>query len=135
MDTSITVVKYFGLRERAKGKEDCAKQAQRLLLEKKQKPGNYTAARYTEGRRRKEFIRAKTAVILDIDTIDPDQLADTRNGLTEISEFAWFMHTTRSHAPESPKVRLLIWVNREMDPGRVERHSPAPCPAPSPRSQ
>jgi hypothetical protein len=112
-DTSITFSQYQALQKKAKGGD---KAANDLLLEKKRVAGNWTAARYSGTTRKVADVVGKSAVVLDIDNVSHDQLEMIQMGAAEISEFAWFMHTSRSHCPEKPKVRLIVWVNRLMTP-------------------
>jgi Ruegeria phage DNA helicase len=113
VDTSISFAQYQALQKKSKAGE---KAATDLLLEKKRAPGNWTAARYTGTSRKAPDVAGKSAVVLDIDNVSQDQLGDIRSGVAATSQFAWFMHTSRSHCPEKPKVRLIVWVNRMMTP-------------------
>lgn len=110
-DTSITFAQYQALKKKvAKGDRD----ANDRLLRHKRMPGNYTTALYSGNARKKTDLLGKSAILLDIDHAKHEQIAAIRHGLTPVSEWAWFMHTSRSHCPEKPKVRLIVWVNRLM---------------------
>ncbi|WP_127562457.1 VapE domain-containing protein [Nioella ostreopsis] len=110
-DTSITFAQYQALKMKAaKGDKD----ANDRLLRHKRMPGNYTTAVYSGNARKKTDLLGKSAVVLDIDHANHEQIAAIRAGLTPVSKWAWFMHTSRSHYPEKPKVRLIVWVNRLM---------------------
>jgi len=113
VDTSITFAQYQALQKKAMAGE---KAANDLVLEKKRGPGNWTAALYSGTSRKVAEVEGKSAVVLDIDNVTHGQLRDIREGVAEVSQFAWFMHTSRSHCPERPKVRMIIWVNRMMTP-------------------
>ncbi len=85
-------------------------------LAKKRAPGSWTPSRYKGNRRAVADLREKTLVVYDLDYISQDQLDDIQMGLTDISTYAWFMQTTRSHTPESPRVRMVLPVGRPMGP-------------------
>lgn len=117
-DTSITFAQYLALKKKA-AKGD--KEANDRLLHHKRMPGNYTTGAYSGNARKVADLLGKSAIVLDIDHADPGQIEAIRLGLTPVSEWAWFMHTSRSHYPEKPKVRLIVWVNRLM--GVDESHA------------
>jgi Ruegeria phage DNA helicase len=110
-DTSISFAQYRALQKKAaKGN----KEASDRLLRHKRMPGNYTTGVYSGNTRKVADLDGKSAVVLDIDHAKPDQIEAIRYGRTPVSRWAWFMHTSRSHYPERPKVRLIVWVNRLM---------------------
>jgi len=106
-DTSITFAQYKALDPDAK-------------LEKKRAPGSWTPSRYKGNRRLIADLEAKTLIVFDLDYISHEQLADIRMGLAPISQWAWFMHTTRGHFPESPRARMILPISREMAPDEAQ---------------
>ena len=103
VDTSVTYAQYEALDQDEK-------------LVKKRAPGSWTPSRYKSNRRAVADLREKTLVVFDLDYITHDQLDDIRLGLAPITRWAWFMHTSRSHTPESPRARMVLPVSRPMSP-------------------
>ena len=103
VDTSVTFAQYEALDQDDK-------------LVKKRAPGSWTPSRYKSNRRAIADLREKTLIVYDLDYITHEQLDDIRLGLAPISRWAWFMHTTRSHTPESPRARMVLPVSRPMGP-------------------
>ncbi|MEP2533504.1 VapE domain-containing protein [Shimia sp.] len=103
VDTSVTYAQYEALDQDAK-------------LEKKRAPGSWTPSRYKGNRRAIADLREKTLIVYDLDYVTHEQLDDIRQGFVGIADYAWFMHTTRSHTPESPRVRMVIPTSRPMQP-------------------
>lgn len=103
VDTSVTFAQYEALDQDEK-------------LVKKRAPGSWTPSRYRSNRRAIADLREKTLIVYDLDYVTRNQLDDIKLGLAPISEFAWFMHTTRGHFPESPRARMILPVSRPMKP-------------------
>lgn len=103
VDTSVTFAQYEALDRDGR-------------LEKKRVPGSWTPSRYKSNRRAIADLREKTLIVYDLDYITHDQLDEIRMGLAPISKYAWFMHTSRSHCPESPRARMILPISRPMKP-------------------
>ena len=102
VDTACTFAQYQALDQDAK-------------LPKKRAPGNWMAAQFREGKRKLTHITGRSMVVFDLDYVTPGQLDGIRYGATDLSQYAWIMHTTRAHCPEAPRVRLIVPVDRLMN--------------------
>ncbi len=101
IDKSCSFAKYVAM--------DIAEQGYR-----KMQPGNWMPALFTDGVRKGPNQLCRTMVVFDLDYVTVEQLEAIREGETPISKYAWFMHTTRSHCPEKPRVRMIIPCDRAM---------------------
>lgn len=82
--------------------------------ERKKAPGNWSPAVFEGGVRRGHNQRYRTGIVFDLDYITVEQLEAIKDAETPIARFRSFMHTTRSHCPELPRVRMIIPVSRKM---------------------
>ena len=103
-DTSCTFAQYAAMSERKEGRD---KQGV-----KKMAAGNWSPALFKDGRRKMTNMLGKTGIVFDLDYITIDQLDSIRLELVPVSKYAWFMHTTRSHCPEKPRVRMFVPTSR-----------------------
>ncbi|MEM1149953.1 MAG: VapE domain-containing protein [Pseudomonadota bacterium] len=113
VDASITFTQFLELKKKAGDKD---KAANDRLLKLKAGPGNWTAAKYSGTSRKVAEVEGKSCIVYDLDFVTHEQLDYIREGFAEINAFAWFMHTSRSHSPEKPRVRLVIPASRLMLP-------------------
>lgn len=102
IDTSVSFAAYMALDQDAK-------------LVKKRAPGNWLAAHFEDGRRKLDKQMFRSMLIFDLDYITVEQLEFIRSREAEINQFHWFMHTTRAHCQEKPRVRLILLANRVMN--------------------
>ena len=82
--------------------------------ERKKAPGNWSPAVFKDGVRRGYNQRYRTGIVFDLDYVTVEQLDAIKDGETPVARFAWFMHTTRSHCPEKPRVRMIVPTSRKM---------------------
>ncbi len=101
-DTSVTYAQYMALDQDAK-------------LLKKSAPGYWVAAHYADGRRKAINQHFRSGLVFDLDYVTDEQLEYIRSGSAEINRVYWFMHTTRAHCPEAPRVRIFVPTNRKLD--------------------
>ena len=101
VDTACTFAQYQALDVDGKGKKKLA-------------AGNWMPALFADGKRKGANQLCRTMVAFDLDYVSHEQLENIQLGLVPISEYAWFMHTTRSHCPEKPRVRMVIPIDREV---------------------
>ncbi len=106
VDTSVTFAEYMALDQDAK-------------LVKKRAPGNWLAAHFEDGRRKLDHQLFRSMISFDLDYITVEQLEHIRDGGAEINRFYWFMHTTRAHCPEKPRVRMVVLTSRDMNAGET----------------
>lgn len=59
-----------------------------------------------------EVIQGRWGVSLDLDHMYQEDLDPLLDGLAEICQFEYHMHTTRSHCPERPRWRLSVPFNK-----------------------
>ena len=82
---------------------------------RKAQPGFLIAGRFRDGKRRITHQLGRSCVQLDIDHAKPSQVEAIIAGDAEIRQFCFLAHTTRSHSPENPRYRLLVFLNREVN--------------------
>ncbi|WP_339638281.1 virulence-associated E family protein [uncultured Sulfitobacter sp.] len=75
-----------------------------------------------DGVRRKSAVQSRTMITLDADDLIDDELyTQLKMGTFEDLEFEAFVHTTRSHAPDHPRFRIMIPLTRGLtDPEEYE---------------
>ncbi|BEG98124.1 virulence-associated E family protein [Bacteroides sedimenti] len=78
--------------------------------------GGFVAGYIKEGRRKSENIVSRSALTLDIDYATED-LWET---VKDFFPFASCVYSTHSHTPESPRLRLIIPLSREVSPEEYE---------------
>jgi len=101
VDTACTIAQYKALDVEQQGKKKLA-------------AGNWMPALFADGKRKGPNQLCRTMIAFDLDYVTIEQLDHIRMGLAPINEFAWFMHTTRSHCPEKPRVRMILPISREV---------------------
>jgi len=74
--------------------------------------GGWSAAVFTEGRRRRDAVERVTALVLDIDSGDVP-LERLRAHFTGMEAF---IHSTRRYRPAAPRWRVVLRVTRPMSP-------------------
>lgn len=102
VDASITFAQYQALTVDEKG----ARKAQAGYI----MPGHFR-----DGIRKRSHQLFRSMVALDLDNVSKRQLRAIREGETPLSRYYWFMHTTRSHSPEKPRVRIFLLLSRNVD--------------------
>lgn len=60
------------------------------------------------GSRKADAIKERTVLTLDLDKIDATTLFELQEGTHEFCRYEFFLHTTRGHTPEKPRVRLTL---------------------------
>ncbi len=101
VDTACTFAQYKALGVDEQGKKKLA-------------AGNWMPALFADGKRKGANQKCRTMVVFDFDYVTHDQLDHIRLGLAPISDYAWFMHTTRTHCQEKPRVRMIVPIDREV---------------------
>ncbi len=94
----------------AYAKMDADQKAARKMM-----AGFVMCAHFRDGLRKGHCQQHRSVLAYDLDNVTPEQLDDLRSGLTPISRYHWFMHTTRSHCPERPRVRLFVFLSRNVN--------------------
>ena len=84
--------------------------------ERKKVAGFVMAATFKDGKRKSANQNDRTLLTYDMDFITIEQLENLRSGMAPICAFHWMMHTTRSHCPEKPRVRIFVFLSRPVNP-------------------
>lgn len=79
-------------------------------------PGWLCGALLRDGVRRKNNADKRLLITLDIDDCPVWLMEDILDGKTEISDFAFACHSTRSHTPDAPRLRIVIPCSRYVTP-------------------
>src|SRR6478752_5344695 len=77
----------------------------------KKEAGNYVFGRLNGTRRSKRTIEARSALTLDVDFPQPGFITDVM-----MLPFNLVWHTTYSSTPDSERYRIIIPLDREVDP-------------------
>lgn len=72
--------------------------------------GGFVAGELKDGRRKAENVVSRSIVTLDADYPGPDFIEDLRM----FAGYAWCIYSTHKHRPESPRLRLLIPLDRSV---------------------
>lgn len=75
--------------------------------------GGYVGAILENGTRQKAYVKAKTILTLDMDNA-PENYIETVSRILEGCAFC--IHTTHSHTPSNPRVRIVIPISRNVSP-------------------
>lgn len=73
--------------------------------------GYWIGAHCEDGRRKASTIKTRDLVCFDIDSgnmYDGDIIKDLKEGNTPLSQYEFFCHSSRSHTPTNPKIRLVF---------------------------
>jgi putative DNA primase/helicase len=102
VDKSISYAQYQALSVDEKG-------------ERKAMAGYIMPGHFTDGIRKISHQQFRSLVALDLDNVSHEQLDLIRESLVPLRRFYWFMHTTRSHCPERPRVRIFLPISRNVN--------------------
>lgn len=80
--------------------------------------GFWMAGPALEGKRTRATLGDRWAVVMDMDDLTPEQAEMMLSGRSSISKLAHFLHTTRKHTPESPRLRAVFPT---LEPVPIER--------------
>ncbi len=73
--------------------------------------GWYLGGHCEGGRRKMNAIQERDVLTFDLADSNPEQLEDLTMGMSGISEYEWYAHTTRSHTAESPRLRIYLLLS------------------------
>ncbi len=102
VDKSISYAQYQALSVDEKG-------------ERKAMAGYIMPGHFRDGIRKISHQMFRSMVALDLDNVTHQQLDLIRECLVPLRRFYWFMHTTRSHCPERPRVRIFLPLTRNVN--------------------
>lgn len=72
--------------------------------------GGFVGGYLRGGRRKGEFVEARSILTLDLDQAKPD----TWDAITMLYDFSCLAYSTHKHTPENPRLRLVIPLAREV---------------------
>jgi hypothetical protein len=78
--------------------------------------GFYLGGHTKDGRRRKESLLFRSIVNLDIDYASSDELSELFYGLSPLCDRRFFLHSTRKHTTEKPRLRIIIPLLKPISP-------------------
>jgi putative DNA primase/helicase len=78
--------------------------------------GSFVGGPFSEGKRKRENLIERTVLTLDLDELTPEQFARIMAGETGLHKYEMLGHTTRSHSPETPRLRLVLSLKRPVTP-------------------
>lgn len=78
--------------------------------------GGFVGGVLREGKRRKGYVEGRSVITLDIDNGTPDTWDDFKMNF----DCAAFIYTTHKHTPEKPRYRLVILLDRLVQPDEYE---------------
>lgn len=86
-------------------------QYQALGVDEKNKAkdvGSYVLGQFDGEKRKRENVKHRSAVSLDIDTVTPEQMEWISQGFCQLLDYEFFATTTRSHTVMAPKWRFIF---------------------------
>ena len=83
--------------------------------DKKRASGYFMAACCKDGHRNRDNIQPRNLLTIDIDENAKPILESLQNGTNWISSVNYLFHTTRSHSPANPKIRIIIPTTTTFD--------------------
>jgi putative DNA primase/helicase len=78
--------------------------------------GSFVGGPFSEGKRKRENLIERTVVTLDLDELTPEQFERIKSGKTGLHKYEHVVHTTRSHSPEAPRLRMVFPMTRAVTP-------------------
>lgn len=82
--------------------------------------GGFVAGHISGERRKKENILSRSMITLDMDEVTNDFLANK----DKLPKYKWLIYSTHKHKPETPRLRFIIPLSRDISPeeyGAVSR--------------
>lgn len=70
--------------------------------------GFFVGGHCDNGVRRIETIRERWLVTLDVDACTPAHVFDLVTGMSDLSQYEFFVYSTRKHTQEKPRIRVII---------------------------
>lgn len=83
--------------------------------------GYFFAAQCEDGSRKREAVKARALLTLDLDANAAKIMSEIDMGLSGISGYEFFTHGTRSHTEKDPSLRIVIPLARMIEP---DEHAP-----------
>jgi hypothetical protein len=87
---------------------------------KKRETGFFLAGTSIDGRRRSASIEKRTLITLDIDNISAEDFEELTDGFAPLCKYHWFVHSTRKHSAEKPRIRIVIPIKKPISPDKYE---------------
>ena len=98
------------------------KEGTKEFRDKAKDKGGFIMGESAENRREKKAIQKRSMITLDLDYC-PNNILQILENKVETKElpFRFFVYSTHSHTPESPRLRMIIPLNRDIE---VEEYEP-----------
>jgi len=81
--------------------------------------GGFVGGTLKEGRRKAENLANRTLITLDLDNVDIS-VQDIWDSITMLNDYEIIMYSTHSHEPKSPRLRLVIPLERPVLPDEYQ---------------
>lgn len=81
--------------------------------------GGFVGGSLKGGRRKAENLANRSLITLDLDEVDIS-INDLWDSITMLNDYEVLMYTTHSHEPKSPRVRLVIPIDRNVLPDEYQ---------------
>lgn len=75
----------------------------------------FIAGHFSNSRRNTETMKSRTLIVLDVDKFKSDQIKLTEKLNKELSTYKYIAYSTISHTPEHPKIRIVLFLTKEID--------------------
>ncbi len=82
--------------------------------------GGFVGGYLDNGERKKGSVRYRSVLALDYDDIDPKDTGIWALATQAFPGVGIVLHSTHSHTLERPRLRLVMWLDRELDPETYE---------------
>lgn len=82
--------------------------------------GGFVGGYLDNGERKKGSVRYRSVLALDYDDIDPKDTGIWALATQAFPGVGLVLHSTHSHTLERPRLRLVMWLDRELDPETYE---------------
>lgn len=78
--------------------------------------GWFLGAHVTDGRRKAQNVHDRDIITLDLDNLSVEEFeAITKHKSHWLNQFEFFLHTTRSHTPEEPRIRVVLLASHAIE--------------------
>lgn len=77
--------------------------------------GFFVGGHCDNGIRRIGNIKERWVVTLDVDECSTAHVFDLECGMTDLSEYEFFVYSTRKHTSEKPRLRIIVPLNKPVD--------------------
>lgn len=83
--------------------------------------GFWVGGPFVDGSRKNTSLKRRDVLTLDLDAVNSELIDDLKSGKSRLCRFCFFVHSTRNHTPEKPRVRIAIILK---EPTTPEKYGP-----------